>query len=131
MRVIISPIIAECEFWAVSETRRGGLPWFPCEDGPLLRSGLRSGKLLPRFPSVFIPSQPTRLSNRRRFLIDKMPRSFREQRYKRAEVVALVLDGLERHVGFPGGCVKTSSLQLGGLVANERQPSGDAYRYSV
>ena len=24
MRVIISPIIAECEFWAVSETRRGG-----------------------------------------------------------------------------------------------------------
>lgn len=60
-----------------------------------------------------------------------MPRSFREQRYKLAEVVALVLDGLERHVGFPGGCVKTSSLQLGGLVANERQPSGDAYRYSV
>ena len=24
MRVISSPIIAECEFWAVSETRRGG-----------------------------------------------------------------------------------------------------------
>ena len=35
-----------------------------------------------------------------------MPRSFREQRYKLAEVVALVLDGLERHVGFPGACVK-------------------------
>ena len=64
-------------------------------------------------------------------LIDEMPSSFPEQRDKLAEMIALLLDGIERHVGFPGGCVKTSSIQLGGLVADERQPSGDANRYSV
>ena len=60
-----------------------------------------------------------------------MPRLFRQHCYKLAEVVALIFDGLERYVSFPRGCVKTPSIQLGSLVADERQPSGDAYRYSV
>jgi hypothetical protein len=60
-----------------------------------------------------------------------MPRLFRQQCYKLAEVVALIFDGLERYVSFPRGCVKPPSIQLGSLVADERQPSGDAYRYSV
>jgi len=60
-----------------------------------------------------------------------MLRAFRKQRYILAEIVALVLDGLERDVGFEGGCVKALPIQLGDLVADEGQPSDEAYRYSV
>ena len=44
MRVIISPIIAECEFWAVLRHVAAALPWFPREDGRLLRSRASVGE---------------------------------------------------------------------------------------
>ena len=49
MRVIISPIIAECEFWAVSESRRP-YPGFRAKTVHCYAQGFGRGNFFPVFP---------------------------------------------------------------------------------